>query len=190
MLDFKALNDEKFTFAELVADLTPDDLRGLTNEMVNRMLNLIADCIDADVTFEPVDPYAYDANAKKADDEQMAWNLGHVITHTTASAEEAAAQAAEMARGVPNHGRSRYEMPWETVTTIAQCRQRLEESRRMRLASLSMWPDEPHLDYFNKPWPAAPNVNATGRFVLGLRHDNAHLAQIADILDQIKTVRA
>lgn len=49
------------------------------------------------------------------DDVHLAWNLGHVIVHTMASAEESAALAAELARGVEYHGRSRYEVPWETV---------------------------------------------------------------------------
>ena len=57
----------------------------------------------------------------------------------------ALADPADLARGVAFHGRSRSEVPWETVTTIAQCRARLEESRRMRLASLDMWPDQPYL---------------------------------------------
>ena len=69
-----------------------------------------------------------------------------MIVHTTASSEEAAFIAAELARGVEFHGRSRSEVPWETVTTIEQCRHRLEESRRMRLATLQIWPDEPDLD--------------------------------------------
>jgi hypothetical protein len=103
--------------------------------------------------------------------------LGHVIVHTTASAEESAALAAEMARGVEFHGRSRSEIPWRDVTTIAQCRHRLEESRRMRLASLDMWPDEPYLDNRHQPWPGAGRLDAYGRFVLGLLHDDDHLGK-------------
>ena len=94
-----------------------------------------------------------------------------------------------MARGVPNHGRSRSEVPWRTVTTMAHCRHRLEESRRMRLASLEMWPDEPHLDLTYKPYASMPEINAIGRFVLGLRHSYNHLGQIADIVRQAKAAR-
>jgi len=36
-LNFQAVRDEEITFAELVADLTLDDLRNLTNEMVDTM---------------------------------------------------------------------------------------------------------------------------------------------------------
>ena len=182
MLDFKAVRDKRITLAELVAGLTRDDMGTLTHEMVDTMLGLIADCIDADVTFVLVDPEANDRWAAKEEEVKMAWTLGHVIVHTTASAEESAALAAELARGVPSHGRSRYETPWETVTTLAQCRHRLEESRRLRLTSLAMWPDEPHLDNVYEAWPGGPPVSAIGRFVLGLSHDDSHLGQIADIV--------
>jgi hypothetical protein len=94
-----------------------------------------------------------------------------------------------MARGVEHHGRSRYETPWQTVTTIAQCRRRLEESRRMRLTSLAMWPDEPRLDNVYEPWPGAPQVNAIGRFALGLMHDDDHVGHIAEIVRQARAGR-
>ena len=189
MLNFEVVRDGEVTLAELVAGLAGDDLRDLTNEMIDTMLGLIADCVDADVVFEPVDPDAHDPFAARPEDVDLAWNLGHVIVHVTASAEESAALAAELARGVEHHGRSRYETPWETMTTIASCRQRLEESRRMRLTSLEMWPDEPHLDNVYEPWPEAPQVNATGRFVLGLMHDDSHVDQIAEIVRQAKAAR-
>jgi hypothetical protein len=189
MLDFQAVRDQRTTLAETVADLTPDDLRDLTNEMVDFMLDLLADCVDADVAFVPEDPDAYDEFAEKEEDLYLAWTLGHVIVHTTASAEESAALAAELARGVEFHGRSRYEIPWETVTTIAQCRHRLEESRRMRLVSLGMWPDAPHLDNVYEPWAGASRVDAIGRFVLGLMHDDSHLDHIAKIVRQAKAAR-
>jgi len=54
MLDFKAVRDKTITFAQLVADLTPGDLRDLTNEMVDTMLGMISDCVDADVSFQPL----------------------------------------------------------------------------------------------------------------------------------------
>jgi len=186
MLNFNAVREKEMTYDELVAGLTRDDLRDLTNEMVDTMLELIEDCTDADVTFEPVDSDAYDSYAEDPDEAYMAWTLGHVIVHTTASAEESAALAAEMARGVKPHGRSRSEVPWRTVTTIAQCRHRLEESRRMRLASLDMWPDDPHLDLSYKPWSSAPSINAVGRFVFGLHHDYDHLGQLAEVVGQAK----
>lgn len=189
MLDFEAVREKRMTMADLCAGLTLDDLRALTNEMVDTMQSLIAQCGDADVVFQPSDPAADDPYASDTADTNVAWTLGHVIVHTTASAEESAFLAAELARGVENHGRSRYETPWETVTTIAQCRARLEESRRMRLASLDLWPDEPHLDNTYTPWPSAGPINCVRRFVLGLRHDDGHLEQIADIVQQACGVR-
>lgn len=184
MLDFTPVRERAMTIAGLCANLTVADLRMLTNEMVDTMLALIAGCTDADVVFQPVDPAADDPFAASSDEASIAWTLGHVIVHTTASAEESAFLAAEMARGVENHGRSRYETPWESVTTIAQCRQRLEESRRIRLASLDLWPDAPHLDLTYSPWRSAGEINCVARFVLGLYHDDDHLAQIADIVRQ------
>jgi alkanesulfonate monooxygenase SsuD/methylene tetrahydromethanopterin reductase-like flavin-dependent oxidoreductase (luciferase family) len=189
MLDFQAVRKEEITVAELVADLTRDDLRDLTNEMVDRVLGLIADCVDADVIFEPVDPEAHDPFAATPEEVNLAWNLGHVVVHITASAEEAAAVAAELARGVEYHGRSRHEVPWEEMRTIEGCRQRLAESRRMRLGSLEMWPEEAHLENEYEAWSDGPVVNATGRFVLGLMHDESHLGQIEEIVRQAQAAR-
>jgi hypothetical protein len=189
MLDFKAVRDKEISFDKLVADLTIADLEDLTNEMIDFVLGQIADCQDFDVTFEPSDPEAHDPWASTPEEESMPWTLGHVIVHITASSEESAVLAAELARGVDNHNRSRYEVPWLDMKTIAGCRQRLEESRRMRLASLKMWPDEPHLDNSYQAWKGGPQVNAIGRFVLGLWHAADHLEQIEEIVRQAKAAR-
>ena len=189
MLNFQAFRSKEITLTDLVAGLTPDDLRKHTDEMVDTIRRLIANCVDGDVTFQPVDPAANDPFAADPAELKMAWTLGHVIVHTTSSAEEAAALAAELARGVEHHGRSRYEVPWRTVHTIAECRDWLEESRRMRLASLGMWPVKPHLDNVCAAWTNGPQVNAAARFVLGLMHDDGHLAQIADIVRQARVAR-
>ncbi|MEO6458633.1 MAG: DinB family protein [Chloroflexia bacterium] len=159
-------------------ELTTHDLRELTNQMVDRMLKLIESCSDAEVTQEPEDPEANDPTAATEAELNMPWTLGHVIVHTTASAEEAAALAAELGRGVEHHGRSRSEVPWRTVTAIQQCRERLEESRRMRLASLDMWPDQPYLDNTYTPREGVPPINCVRRFLNGLKHDESHLGQI------------
>jgi hypothetical protein len=189
MLNFEAFHNGEITFPELVAGLTRDDLRALTEEMIDTILEQIAGCVDADVTFEPVDPQANDPYASTPEELGMPWTLGHVIVHTTASAEEAAAIGAELARGVLPHGRSRYEVHWTEMRTIADCRGRLEESRRMRLASLGMWPDAAHLENEYQAWTDGPVVNAIGRFVLGLMHEGSHLAQIGDIVRQARAAR-
>lgn len=185
MLDFTRLRNKEITLAEMTAGLTRDDLGQLTNELVDAFLTLIANCTDADVVFVPDDPEAFDSAAADAGDVNLPWTLGHVLVHVTASAEESAALAAEQARGVEYHGRSRREVYWETVTTIAQCRQRLEESRRMRLASLEMWPAEPYLDNLAES-RAYGWFNAVGRYVLGFRHEQEHLKQAANIVAQAK----
>jgi hypothetical protein len=189
MLNFQAFHNQEITFPELVAGLTRDDLRELTDEMVDTILAQIAGCVDADVTYEPVDPQAYDPYAATPEELHMPWTLGHVIVHTTASAEEAAAIAAELARGVTHHGRSRYEVPWTEMRTSSGCRQRLEESRRMRMASLGMWPDSAYLENEYQVWADGPQVNAIGRFVLGLMHEESHLGQIGDIVRQARMAR-
>ena len=172
-----------------IENLTQDDLRCQTNQMIDQMLALLADCADEDVTFVPLDDAAHDQFAANAAEVNVSWTLGHVIVHTTASAEESAFLAAELARGVPNHGRSRYELPWQSVTTIAQCRERLEESRRMRLASLELWPQPPHLEIAYTLAFSPDPINAPVRFVLGLRHDEAHVEQIRKIVAQAKAAR-
>lgn len=187
MLDFTPVRKKEISIGQLCADLGADDLRRLTNEMVDTMLASIADCTDEDVVFEPQDPAAEDTYASDPDETFLPWTLGHVIVHTTASSEESAFLAAELARGVPQReGRSRYEVPWQSVTTIEQCRQRLEESRRMRLASLDLWPAPPHLENLFTTTRSNASYNAIVRFVFGLAHDDSHLGQIAEIVRQAR----
>ncbi len=191
MIDFDALRKKEKTLAEICRGLAADDLRDLTNEMVDRQLALIAGCTDEDVVFEPQDPEAHDPYAEDPRDEDLAWNLGHLIVHVTASSEEAAFLAAEMARGVPyQQRRSRSEVHWTTMRTIEGCRQRLEESRRMRLATLDIWPDPPHLDNTYVSPYSGEHIDPVMRFALGLRHDHGHLAQIEEVVRQGKSARA
>jgi hypothetical protein len=189
MLDFNPVRSKQITMNALAAPLSVAELGGLVNEMLDHILGLITGCQDADVAFQPVDPAANDTFAANPEEKNLAWNLGHVIVHATASLEESAALAAELARGVPNHGRSRSEVAWRGVTNLAQCTQRLAESRRMVLASLEMWPDPPNLENTYEPYPGATPVNAKGRFVSGLAHADSHLGQIAEIVRQARLAR-
>jgi len=189
-LDFAGVRNQTTTLQELTANLTIDDLRNLTNHMIDTLLALIADCVDADVTFVPTDPAAFDRFAATPEEVKLSWTLGHVIVHATASAEESEFLAAELARGVEFHGRSRYEVPWMAVTTIEQCCHRLEESRHMQLATLNVWPEQPHLDLtYTMPYPGAQPMNAVGRFVMGLFHADSHLSQIKEIVQQAKAAQ-
>ncbi len=190
MLDFTPVKRGERTMNDLVADVTVEDLARLTEESVGRLEALLDGLVDADVTFVPDDPGADDAAAADPADRSLAWTLGHVIAHTTASGEEYAAVATEFARGVPFHGRPRYETPWGEMTTLAQCRRRLAESRRIRLASLGMWPDAPHLDVGHIYWDTSGWVNATGIFAWGLAHDDDHRRQIEAIARQATAARA
>ena len=189
MLDFTPVRNKEKTMTELFGHLTPDDLRRVTNEMIDRQLDMIAGCTDEDVTFIPEDPKANDTYAATDVEVNMPWTLGHVIVHVTASAEESAFLAAELARGVKREGRSRSEVYWETVKTIEECRQRLAESRRMRLAMLQVWPDRPHMDNTIEVKHLKDALNPAAQFVRGLSHDDSHLSQLADIVRQAKAAR-
>ena len=189
MLPYQRVSRKEITIAELAEGVTLDVMRRETISMSDRMLGMIAECSDADVVFKPFDAEANDRYAQDPSAANEAWTLGHVIVHATASSEEAAFLAAELARGIPNHGRSRFETEWTTVTTIAQCRQRLHESRRIRLASLDLWPDQPNLELTYAMWEGGPVVNAVTRFLYGLVHEASHLDQMAEIVRQAQAVR-
>ena len=189
MLDFTLVKNRTKTFSDMARDLTTTDLRKLTNEMIDTMLSIVADATDEDVVFVPQDPNADDPFGIP-EEKDLVWTLGHVAVHTTASSEESAALALTLARGLTPEGRSRYEVPWRTVQTIAQVRHRFEESRRMRLAMLDAWPDEPHLEVTYTPSSRSGSYNATSRFLMGLYHDDDHLGQLREIMRQIRERRS
>jgi hypothetical protein len=189
LLDFTLVKNRTITFSDMARDLTPADLRNLTNEMIDTMLSIVADATDEDVVFIPQDPNADDPYGIP-EEKDLVWTLGHVAVHTTASAEESAALALTLARGLAPEGRSRYEVPWRTVQTIAQVRHRFEESRRMRLLMLDAWPDEPHLEVTYSISPRFGPFNATARFLMGLYHDDDHLGQLKEIMRQVNEARS
>jgi DinB superfamily len=187
MLDFQPVREKKITLQDLVKDLTKEDLRSELNQMYDEISRLITDCSDSAVSFEPIDEKADDPYAVEGE-KSISWTLGHVIVHLTASMEESAAIASELARGVKYHGRSRWEDPWRDATTIARCCARLTESKRMCLASLEMWPDPPHMENTYAPFEGAVPHTCISRFASGLRHASDHLGQIAEIVRQAKRV--
>jgi hypothetical protein len=189
LLDFSLVKNRTMTFSDMARDLTPTDLRNLTNEMIDTMLSIVADATDEDVVFVPQDPNADDPYGIP-EEKDLVWTLGHVAVHTTASSEESAALALTLARGLTPEGRSRYEVPWRTVQTIAQVRHRFEESRRMRLAMLDAWPDEPHFEVTYSLSPRFGPFNATTRFLMGLYHDDDHLGQLKEIMRQVREARS
>ncbi len=185
MLDFQSVREKKVTLQDLVKGLTQDDLRRELNEMYNDIEHRIINATDADVVFQPLDPNANDPFAK-AGEAELAWTLGHVIVHLTASMEEAASISQELARGVEFQGRSRWEVPFREARTIAFCRARLTESRRMCLAALDMWPEPPHMDNTYVAAPGALPHTPVSRFASGLKHASDHLEQISEIMRQAK----
>ena len=59
----------------------------------------------------------------------------------------------------------------------------------MRLATLDVWPDAPHLEMtVTYRWLRGP-MNAVARYCMGLHHDDDHLGQIADIVRQAHAAR-
>jgi DinB superfamily len=190
VIDFGPLRRKEMSLQELATGLSRDDLGGLTREMVAAQLSAIWDATDEDVVLVPDDPEANDTFASQAEDVGLSWTLGHVVVHTTASSEESAALALILARGLAVEGRSRYEVPWEQARTAAFIRHRIEESLRMRLAMLDAWPDKPDLDNFYTPYAGRPPMNALGRFLGGLAHDDSHLEQMHKIMEQARTRRA
>lgn len=190
MLDLTPIAHRQLTLAEFAKreTVTRSDLIDLTNDMIDLQMQLIEGVEDGDVTFVPVDPEAEDPYAASADEANMAWTLGHVIVHVTASSEECCAQAATLARGVEVKGRDRYEIPWEQVHTLGDLRQRLEESRRIRLAYLDAWPAAPHFERTYMPYKTPHNCIT--RVLAGLVHDHSHLDQIREIVRQARAGRS
>ncbi|MBZ0286053.1 MAG: DinB family protein, partial [Anaerolineae bacterium] len=149
---------------------TTHDLKAVTNKSLDTILDIIRDLTDADVIFDPIDPEANDPHAKPGE-EKIGWSIAHLVAHVTASSEEWATYSSILARGIryTPEPRLRYETDWRDITTKAQCVQRIEESRRMRLAYLETWPDRPQLDVYRELSPRfaekAGEMNAQAAFL-------------------------
>jgi DinB superfamily len=186
MIDFTDVSSGKRKVADLAADVTFDDLKTATNEQIDTMATLIRDLSDAQVVFVSSDPEAEGG---------VGWNVAHLIAHVTASSEESTAVSSILARGIdyPFEPRLRAEVDWTTLTTAVACRQRLEESRRIRQGYLSAWPDQPRLDTYRAlPAGFAERVgpmNAIASVLLGLVHEAGQFAQLGEIIAQAQAAR-
>jgi hypothetical protein len=193
-LDFSPVKDKQMTLYDFAARFSVADLRAVTHESVDTLLGFLENLTDADVTFDPVDPQANDPYAV-AGEENIGWSLAHLVAHVTASSEEGAAYSAILARGIPYPAepRLRYETPWRDITSPAACVQRLEESRRMRLACLDTWPDQPHLDVLRDLPPRYierfGQMNAPAAFLFGLWHEVGHYDQFREVRRQALAAR-
>lgn len=184
MLDFTPVHERKVTMHEFTEHLTPADLRALTEESIASLLDVLEGCTDEEIVFVPEDPDANDPYASDPGDGNLAWTIGHMVVHACASGEEYAFISAELARAVEYHGRSRIEVPWQLVKTVDQCRAKIRESRRMRLAALEVWPDRPDLGNGYQPWRETDWVNCVGIFAWGIAHDQEHRGWIEKIRRQ------
>lgn len=191
-IDFSRVKAKEIKLSELAESCSLDDLRAATEESVDFLLHLIADLTDEQITFDPLDEGADDPYAEKNEERHIGWSVAHLIAHVTASSEEGAALSSLLARGFPASERPRYETPWRDIITKEQCVQRLEESRRMRLAYLDTWPDQPFLDVYREMSPRFEEIvgkmNATGSLLLGLSHEVGHYEQIQEVIAQAKGV--
>lgn len=194
-IDFKLVEKRELTLLQLSARYSVDDLRVATNDSLHIILGVIADLNDADVIFNPIDPDAHDPYAAPGE-ETIGWNIAHLVAHVTASSEEWAAYSSILARGIPYPAepRLRYETTWRAILTKAQCIQRLEESRRIRLAYLDTWPDEPHLHVYRQLSPRFVErfgqMNAPAAFLFGLMHEINHHDQFREVTRQALEARS
>jgi len=195
MIDFSPMRDGELTYLDYAAreNIGTGELRQLSDESIDFLLELLDGLSDADIVFDPEDPDADDPFAVEGE-EEIGWNFGHLIAHVTASSEEGAALSSLLARGVPASERPRYETPWRDIKTVAQVRQRLEESRRMRNAYLETWPDAPLLDVcrvVSERFSARfGEMNAPAAFLFGLSHEVGHYEQIEEVKRQALAARA
>ena len=194
MIDFNHLRENEIKLIDYVEqeNITRDDLKRYANESIDYLLSLVEGLTDADIVFEPYDEEANDPYAIEGE-EHIGWTFGHLIVHITASSEEGAAQSSILARGIPTSERPRYETPWKEMDSVEKVVQRLEESRRMRLAYLETWPDTPHLDVYRDISPRFierfGNMNAPAAFLFGLSHEVGHYDQIKDVREQAVKAR-
>ena len=194
MIDFSPMQDGDMTYIEYAGreNINAAALKRYSDESIDYLLGLLDGLTDDDIVFEPEDPGAEDPYAV-AGEENIGWNFGHLIAHVTASSEEGAAFSSLLARGVAASERPRYETAWRDMKTVAQVRQRLEESRRMRNAYLETWPDSPLLDVMR---PVSERftarfgeMNAPAAFLFGLSHEVGHYDQILDVKRQALAAR-
>lgn len=190
-VDYTPLYNGEVKWFDLAQDLTLDDLRAETHRLYDTVRDILADCTDADITFDPYDPHADDPHAETDEERHIGWTLGHLVAHITASNEEGAVFSSLLARGIPAGGRLRNEVPWEKIDTVEKALHRLEESRRMVMAYLDTWPDNPDLHTLREIRSERARayfgpINAPAAYLTGLSHHNEHIPQFEEVRRQAK----
>lgn len=180
LVQFETIHNKEQTLGDLAGQCGVSDLRETLNSYVERTVGIIGGLTDQQVILIPYDPAADDPYAASKEERHVGWSLAHVVLHVTASAEEAAAFSSILARGIAIGGRLRHECDWRQITKTAELVSRLEECRRICLAYLSTWPDEPDLETTrvmpeNISWMKA---NAPLCFLFGLMHWHSHMEQL------------
>jgi hypothetical protein len=192
----------KTSYADVVRDVRPGELRIQTEQFFDAVQSLVDEATDTAVLLVPIDHQAssepetaWEIIAAREgrwvpDHEndwegvKRGWTLPQVIAHVTAILEDGMACAAMLARGVQLVGRLISEVPWESMTTASQVQARVRESRRICLALLDAWPDQPHLETTVIRIPEIGPLNAIGIGMSGLFHGPMHLDQLREILRQ------
>lgn len=182
MIDFSRITGpQSFPLLnEIAAEVDWRDLPALTNELYDALAAELTKVDYVALSFVPNDP-------KATAGDEVGYMIPQIIAHLTATQEEAAAHAAQLARGSVPEGRSRYETPSEGLQTVEQVRNRLQESRRICLAYLQAWPDQPHFEVTFVPFPIAGPQTALVRYLTGMFHTNNHLEQLRDVVGQAIT---
>jgi hypothetical protein len=188
LIDFSPVANKDVQILEFARGYTVAQLRDAMNGYTDAMLQIIDGLTDAQAVFVPHDPVANDTQAATEAEKHIGWTIGHLVVHVTASQEENAAFGSILARGIAVGGRLRYETPWESITTAAQCVARLEESRRICLAYLDTFPAQPHLDVHREMSPRRVEIfgemNCIAAYLFGLYHTSQHIEQFREVMRQ------
>jgi hypothetical protein len=193
LIDFSPVHAGEMQLLVFSQRFSKDDLRAATNTYYDQIREIIDATDDSGIVFVPDDPDADDPYVEDPAERYIGWTLAHQVVHVTASQEENAGFSSLLARGIPAGGRLRYETHWRTITTKTQAIQRLEESRRLCLAYLEAWPDEPLLDVYRESSANAlarsGYLNAPAIYLAGLKHTDGHMAQFRETLRQAQAAR-
>ncbi len=176
-IDLDAVYTDQVSYAEMMREVHHADLYRMTDELFDALESILAKATDGAVHFVPRDPAA-------SDHSEQGWTLSHVVTHLTATLEEAAATAAMLARGVQVEERLRSEVPWQKLSTLQMVQARLQESHRTCRAFLDVWPDKPHLNVTMTLIPLLGLIDAVGACALGIAHGQGHLDQLRETVRQ------